>query len=534
MLMLIDTVVCPTTFSAYYTRSQRTPCFSILILQATYLRGFGPCSQSLSNLCVYIIRFQLDVVRCDADGTPLVATLDDVWDFARSDLSRLADHFGPAVLSKIRAGLAKFTRTTACSGIDSPGVGLCTIAGALARIFNDDTIQPARHLAATEWDLGCQSELLGHPNLNSRPAHIFSDQESFWSHRARRNIDALVQKGVKCSFDMLEPLAMSPNAVKSHAHCIVCNRLCAFPSAFMHIAGLPCVNWSSFGDQTGDAGYTIFILACWIAQRLSCQEPVIVLEESDRFKLDLMHRTLGHMYVIQGSLVCPTSRGFPIKRMRLWAVLTHKTFVSSCTASLENVLPIFRRRSAASWTMFLHASAEELESELEWAQSRPSSKAHGVPTDIVLASKQPYRKVLSDWEAENLRMYKSLARCRVYSINQCVASGFAVMSSDTTLHTLIHNPTFHWCDSIAGMTVNGIHHNHDRWLSASELCTAMGFATDVGNSYGRSCCSYTNGRKRSRQVVIAQLGNSMHVAVSSMLLTYVLACVNLIGGDDDV
>eukprot|EP00438_Fugacium_kawagutii_P005302 Skav231732 [mRNA] locus=scaffold638:21736:25300:+ [translate_table: standard] len=84
----------------------------------------------------------------------------------------------------------------------------------------------------------------------------------------------------------------------------------------MHIAGPPCVDWSTMGRQQGRDGPTYRHFAAWCAMRREYREPVVVMENVKNHDHEILDEVFSPLYTRQSILTCPSSFGFPTRRPR--------------------------------------------------------------------------------------------------------------------------------------------------------------------------------------------------------------------------
>ena len=231
--------------------------------------------------------------------------------------------------------------------------------------------------------------------------------------------------------------------------------------ADIHIAGTPCVDFSSRGTQEGEEGSAQVCFMCWLLHRAAVQEAYIIHENVPGFQVEGLSRALGRWYDVDSALVCPSWFGWPITRKRRYTVLRHKVkslpfrspwsvFTKMFFRSPMDPIPLPPHADGADsdpdppWACFMVASAEELSEELEWASTRPSSKACVQPKDML----RPYSGLsfyacLTEEEEKYLREYELRFPGCAYSLNQSPSFG-ATHSSKTHLQCLIKNLGILW------------------------------------------------------------------------------------------
>lgn len=288
-----------------------------------------------------------------------------------------------------------------------------------------------------------------------------------------------------------------------------------------HFAGTPCVDWSPFGAQSRSNGSTMTVFAAWAALRILLEEVIIVHENSSRFDVNVLEKVFGNNYIINSTIFCPTSLGWPVRRSRRWTVLIHRQFVLEVVSSIDNTLRLFERAANCSWHIFMVADDEEKMSELTWASNRPTSM--WPPKVAVALSEGAFEAALTRSEQEYLRVYMDTtpAGC-IHKLNQN-PSVRGVSSTPTQMHVIIKNTSIDFST------------HHRRWLCPSELLAAQGFpvpcvvkrikAENVDAAIAKQpMCSFVierHGRKAA--AVKGQAGNSMNVNVCGAVWLYVLS-----------
>eukprot|EP00959_Pyramimonas_sp_CCMP1952_P066118 1380523-Pyramimonas_sp.AAC.1 len=92
--------------------------------------------------------------------------------------------FPNAVLNDLKKKFSTYTRASAFSGIDAPGVSNNVLAHALGDIMGC-YVPSVPLMSAVEKDVDCRGELLSGP---TPPAHMFTEIEHFWKGSVYREI----------------------------------------------------------------------------------------------------------------------------------------------------------------------------------------------------------------------------------------------------------------------------------------------------------------------------------------------------------
>ena len=155
---------------------------------------------------------------------------------------------------------------------------------------------------------------------------------------------------------------------------------------------------------------------------------------------------------------------------------------------------------------------DELAKELEWAQSRPQSQAHGAPR-LTLASDEPFAKSLTFAEERYRASYAEMRPGQAWQLNQNPDAGFGASSSDHCLPTIIANVHLLFTERVSPA----------RWLLGSELLCSQGFPVapylwGIPPSEFPILCSFNLERpSRTSRQIREQSGDTMNVFVMTIL-----------------
>ena len=108
-------------------------------------------------------------------------------------------------------------------------------------------------------------------------------------------------------------------------------RTCQAKEVDAHVAGTPCVDFSSRGNRQGLTGKSCAALLAWMGQRLRIQETFVIQENVTSFPTDVLQRVLGKVYFIDVVLLDPNSFGWPIARKRKFTLLRHRLKTGAVT-----------------------------------------------------------------------------------------------------------------------------------------------------------------------------------------------------------
>ena len=188
---------------------------------------------------------------------------------------------------------------------------------------SESAVKPLDHVAAVEMNAHCQKVLLDSP---SPPAHLFTNQNHFWKPKVWKQIQSLRSGGVCISLESLVPL-IKGKPVRSAAFCICCKKICEHPRANMHQGSPPCVAFSSMGNHSTTEGDTMVDFAAWCAMRLLLEEPIVIMEESEKFDPAIITQIFGETHRVFCKKIDALTFGWPGRRERLWVVLFHNKYV---------------------------------------------------------------------------------------------------------------------------------------------------------------------------------------------------------------
>jgi site-specific DNA-cytosine methylase len=239
----------------------------------------------------------------------------------------------------------------------------------------------------------------------------------------------------------------------------------------LHVAGSPCVDFSSMGAGLGKDGPIASAFMAWIALVLLLNFSVIIHENVNGFP-DKLFELLSERYVIHQIPVDALSLGWPVNRNRCYRVMVHKHKVNALLAPLDVVARLFERDLRMCWREFLVASTAELESELCWATRRPGAMHAVIPE--LMSFFQPdtdttFVQALNEFEQRNLLGYlRTTGRGLVHCLRQTFAD-HGVFSTMEVLKTITKN---------AGLCFADVP-RQPRWLTPYELLLAQGMPTDA-------------------------------------------------------
>lgn len=93
----------------------------------------------------------------------------------------------------------------------------------------------------------------------------------------------------------------------------------------LHVAGSPCVHWSTQGDRSGLCGRSNQCFLTWLFERAHCQEDLVLHENTEAFEEKWLFKVLGSTHFIMVLCISPSDLGFPARRLRKWTCMARKT-----------------------------------------------------------------------------------------------------------------------------------------------------------------------------------------------------------------
>lgn len=129
------------------------------------------------------------------------------------------------------------------------------------------------------------------------------------------------------------------------------------------MAGSPCTDHSLIGQGAALDGLTCIFFLIWVALRLVLQEAVIIHENVINFPIQHLKEFLP-MYHIDASNENSCWYGWPVRRMRMYAICRHKLKVSMWRCPLNMFTKLFYRHSELTFRAFFIAEWRECLQEL--------------------------------------------------------------------------------------------------------------------------------------------------------------------------
>ena len=221
------------------------------------------------------------------------------------------------------------------------------------------------------------------------------------------------------SMEELADRVKSLKCVTKSARCWRCSRqagkdiFCSLVHTFLHVAGPSCVDFTPQGGRNGQWGDSFAATFVWICLVRFFRFQAIIHENVEGYNLAFMELCLGDWYVFQSVVWDPSQHGFPIYRPRRITIILSKEAINGTLSPFTWMQKICRRRLVADWKLFLVATLEDLEAELQWCMNRPTS-THKKPNLALISASQrkirsenKYARVLTTQDLEFLEQYRT-------------------------------------------------------------------------------------------------------------------------------
>ena len=420
--------------------------------------------------------------------------------------------------------------STAFSGICAPTVSMRMLGACLSN-YQEERLA-LEYSSAIDLDSHCRDEL---SMLPDPPAHIYSNILSF----ATADTMKILRQHSEFTLDILDEVFLKRPSVSLSVKCCLhadCARAhCMLKAGWIHVAGIPCQDWSSQGKKERLEGKGMVPLFCWIALRCRLLTPILVLENVHSFPFSLLAEYMP-MYRFEEVILDNEALGHAVSRTRRYCLAT---LVSYCTLSRPlSQLPheLGRTRGAShTWRDYFLADDLELLAELEWSMNRKRSRSHSTrrPTAATLANPTAWEDSLVPWEWKHLSQCRAIEAGMVYTLSQTPER--RQWSSRHVMQALIAGQHMLYNDEA------------NRWATARECLAMQGFpvypcmiSAFFGNRQQFKLCSFNSMRSkfglrpRCRSAVVHAAGNSMMLSAVGGVILWACAFVDIICGSVSV
>ena len=302
------------------------------------------------------------------DAKPSADSIDEVFRwafFSLKGLTCLKDEGEAAILRLIQV-FRSTNYSTAFSGIDAPGVAWGVLVDALSKV-SGRPLPPVRHLSAVEKYAPSRKEL---EHMPDPPQCIFGDIVDFLVPALQQHVRMLIRKATQSpvlTFRSMLSAVCSGRAVQASAYCHTHGRKCCMEAAKVHIAGTPCIDWSSYGTGQAEDGPCCAAFVSWCGLRALLEEPIVIHENVTAFDIKTLSEVLASKYTMH--TICVDARQFawPQHRARRYTILLHKQKVApQLRHDLKDFIQIASRGGTISLSDFLVGTPSELDAD--WAE----------------------------------------------------------------------------------------------------------------------------------------------------------------------
>ncbi len=419
----------------------------------------------------------------------------------------------------------KCTFSTSFSGIGAPEQAVHHLQCYLrSKLPSSPT--SVKCIGAVEWNSFSRAELIAGPHP---PSHLWVNIIEFVSPAIRAGVQAKLDAD-QFTFNQLWHQLSQPSAIRTSAHCVLCAGDCHVSAAQLHIAGTPCVDFSTQpgAKRLGTMGGACLPFVVWLALRARVQESIIVHENVRGFNPQTLVAVLGAWYVCMSVLLELNCHGFPVRRTRRLTLLVHRRLLRTAIAPIIRWsgawVEQFKRSCLISFHKFLLATTAEIDSELQWVSTRShrggpppvSSLPQFKSNSDVCASK--FVASLNVSELLRLRLYRRkwpslLSFPRVFMLNQEAATCPCV-SGTRTMHTQTKSQDLALIDSL------------NRFIVPNEYLLMQGFPVYPCTKLHSELCAFDQAlATRDARHTIEQSGNSMPVPLMSLTVLYAFLIV---------
>eukprot|EP00959_Pyramimonas_sp_CCMP1952_P306126 6406554-Pyramimonas_sp.AAC.1 len=280
------------------------------------------------------------------------------------------------VRDSVRCGLSMSTAYSGTGGAENAMHAICKACdfffGGSSRV---------QHAWACEWLDESRYELAMLPD---RPDHIYSDITDFLAIGYQQDLRERVPL---MSYEAAESIFMKGHSklITGRAFCVLSRSWCEARACDIHVAGTPCVAWSSMGQRARATGPTLLGFLVWAFHRLKLMETVILHENTPEFDHELLDRLLGEHYISFSCVVNASSLGQLAERTRRYTWMVHRRVLNASHAPPwpvpwgdSFVQQFHRTLGNCDWkVLFELAPQSEVKAEWDWAIAtrRPRSSA---------------------------------------------------------------------------------------------------------------------------------------------------------------
>ena len=187
-------------------------------------------------------------------GADTVLNIDDAFRWVEWQLTRLGTLYDGDMAQDLTHKLlgSDATMSTAFCGIGTPKQAMECVASFLGSTTHSASCLHATNVAAVEYNSESREELQASPWAAE---HIYIDMLEFIHPSISKGLITCAKLSTMTPLQMFN-LLVKPNALRRAAFCVQHQRYCGMPSAALHLAGTPCVDYSTMAGakRLGTAG----------------------------------------------------------------------------------------------------------------------------------------------------------------------------------------------------------------------------------------------------------------------------------------
>jgi hypothetical protein len=432
--------------------------------------------------------------------------------------------------------------SSAFSGILTPELAAQMFASAVNTQFGFDAGDGlvVVNVQAIECHGPCQEEIL-HMPAGDIPTHVYTDILCFLPASIRDDLKQM-NEATDAELDAMKHRILQCT-LQTTAWCCRRGGYCTMLPSDLHIAGTPCVDFSSMNaSRKLSRGPKMKLYWVWIKMRRTYLERVWVHENVPSFGTACLEADLGDLYFMFRIVLCPTMLGWATRRKRQFTLGVRKDvpvsipkMPSGIPGGLENIYDFlfanFFRNCNFDVRHYRVATQLEVAAERCWAASR---------SEVLTfrhADADPYR---DDAVGSMCAALNPSERKRLHNYFQANPSSHVDLAQEQGSrgdHSgSLHGPMMCLTRGI------GLVYDMDlqRWYTTTEMAVAMGYpvrgvdddACGHASLFSRSRPSCPH---RTRASAAHALGNAMHVnsigaIIGSLLCWFPLGVLREDGG----
>ena len=239
------------------------------------------------------------MVNPDLGSTSVVRNLHDCFKWMDHCIGQLHRHLGEERFEAATQSLLSSSVSISFSGIGTPEYSRTALLHALASFTGNASLATkAKASHADSW--ACELEAESRYELMMQdlgPRHVYGDINGFIHIGFQED---LMRNGSRLNYDDMLRMFRSTytKLISRKAWCYRCSAYCTAVRCVLHVAGTPCIAWSTMGTRCGASGPTLLCFMVWAFQRLLIQEDAVLHENTPEFNSDLLLELLQEFYIV--------------------------------------------------------------------------------------------------------------------------------------------------------------------------------------------------------------------------------------------